>query len=340
MRCEHPIDVSIKTGSSTFRVGRVPVSTRSSFLVPCGKCLACRSRRKSELTFRMDCERRLGHILQDGTVRRYKHCFFCTLTYAQAYLPRFTPLALDRRTGEVLDFVEVGSDHKGILNPLHLTEFMKRLRRYYGLDCKVFWCGEYGDDGERPHYHCIFYSDLDWRAVREAFRRAWSFRCPRHMIGQPGSFMASDRKYRTWRMSFGRVDVKPVNMRRIRYCAKYCIKDTDSKQPVPKFSRISHGLGSAWLLSSEARATRDNKRLFAYTVDSKRASIGRYFTHRLYSRQDLRSVIDDYLFSFECPPDGLSRDDVRIWYDDHFAKHNALYRSALARAVIPRLCYV
>ena len=189
MNCKHPIDISIKTGSETMTVHRsrkidgkrvsrpdMPFVGRASYLVPCGKCLACKSRRKSEMTFRMDCEKRHGHLLPDGSVRRYNHCFFCTLTYADRMLPRFTPLVLDHRTGEVYDYVEVPEDHKGILNPLHLAEFMKRLRRYYDLDCKVFWCGEYGDDGLRPHYHAIFYSDFDWQQTVNAFRRAWSCR--------------------------------------------------------------------------------------------------------------------------------------------------------------------
>lgn len=353
MNCKHPIDISIKTGSETMTVHRsrkidgkrvsrpdMPFVGRASYLVPCGKCLACKSRRKSEMTFRMDCEKRHGHLLPDGSVRRYKHCFFCTLTYADRMLPRFTPLVLDHRTGEVYDYVEVPEDHKGILNPLHLAEFMKRLRRYYDLDCKVFWCGEYGDDGQRPHYHCIFYSDMDWQHTVNAFRRAWSFRCPVEMRGMPGSFMVKDGKYKTWRFSFGRVDVKPVNMRRVRYCAKYVVKDTDTKQPIPKFARVSKHLGTGWLLSSEARSVVRNKSLFAYTVDGRRASIGRYFTHRIFTKADLRNAVDAYLFEFENPPENMDRVGVRMWYDEHLAQKNALYRSALARAVIPRLSYV
>lgn len=340
MNCRHPIDISVKTGSDTLSVNGKPYVGRASFLVPCGKCLPCKSRRKSEMTFRMDCERRYGHLLQDGSVRRYKHCFFCTLTYADGFLPKFTPIILDHRTGEVFDGVEVPDDHPGILNPLHVSEFMKRLRRYYDLDCKVFWCGEYGDDGNRPHYHCIFYSDLDWNDTVMAFRRAWSMRCPEHLKASPGAFCVKDGKYKTWRYSFGRVDVKPVNMRRVRYCAKYIVKDTDAKQPVPKFARVSKHLGTGWLLSSEACSVKRCKSLFAYTVDGKRASLGRYFTHRIFTKEDLRNAVDAYLFEFECPPDGLDEPAVKRWYDDHLAQKNALFRASLARSVIPRLSYV
>lgn len=263
-----------------------------------------------------------------------------TLTYADRHLPRFTPLLLDHRTGEVLEYVQVDDSSKGILNPLHLKECFKRLRRYYDLDCKMFSCGEYGDDGQRPHYHIIFYSDLNWYDTVSAFRHAWSYRCPSGLRNSPGSFVVKDGKYKTWRMSFGRVDVKPVNMRRIRYCAKYIVKDTDCKQPIPKFARVSKLLGTAWLLSTEARSVKRCKSLFAYTVDGKRASLGRYFTHRIFTKADLRSAVDSYIFENECPPDGLRESEVRAWYDEHFMQKNILYRGLLASTVIPRFCHV
>lgn len=333
--------MSIKSGSSLVKVGQVPYIGRSAFLVPCGKCLACKSRRKSEMVFRMDNERRLGHLCKDGSVRRYKHCFFITLTYAERFLPRFVPTSLDFRTGEVLSSVEVPDNHPGLLNPLHLSECLKRLRRYYSLDCKMFKCGEYGDDGSRPHYHLIFYSDLDWNQTKDAFRRAWSMKCPDDLKGTPGSFVVKDGKYKTTRFSFGRIHVKPVNLRRMRYCAKYVIKDTDSKQPVPKFGRCSHFLGSAWLLTGEARSTRQNKRLFAYTSDGQRSSIGRYFTHRIFTKDELNSCVDSYLREFETPPEGFEFGEAyRLWWHEHIASRNALYRSNLAKSLIPNLCYV
>lgn len=341
MRCQKPIDVSIRSGSDVYHVNGKPVQTRSAFLVPCGKCLACKSRRKSEIVFRMDMERRYGHLMQDGSIRRYKYAFFITLTYADRFLPRFVPTCLDFRTGEVLGYEEVPQEHTGLLNPLHLKECIKRLRRYYDLDCKMFACGEYGDDGSRPHYHLIFYSDMNWTETKDAFRRAWSMKCPDELKNTPGAFVVKDGKYKTFRYSFGRIHVKPVNMRRMRYCAKYVVKDDHEKNPIPKFGRISHFLGTAWLLTSEARSTRASKRLFAFVSDSRRSAIGRYFTHRMFTKQELRECVDIFLEEFETPPPGLEfGDNYKTWWDEHISQNRALYRSFIANHFIPSLSHV
>ena len=110
MKCLHPIDVSIKTGGDIVTIHKrnsvtrdyKRVQTRGSFLVPCGKCFACKSRRKSEMVARMDFERRFGHLLKDGDVKKFRYCFFVTLTYADRFLPHDVVLDYDSRTGEVL----------------------------------------------------------------------------------------------------------------------------------------------------------------------------------------------------------------------------------------------
>lgn len=341
MKCQHPLDVSIKSGSEVYRVGKYPFQGRASFLVPCGKCLACKSRRKSETVFRMDAERRHGHLLKDGTIKKYRYCFFVTLTYAERFLPRFVPTALDERTGEVYSYKEVAPSHTGLLNPYHFKEFMKRLRRYYSLDCKVFGCGEYGDEGNRPHIHLILYSDLDWLATKNACRHAWSMKCPPELKNTPGSFVVEGGKYRTWRFVFGRVDVKPVNIRRMRYCAKYVLKDENLEHEIPTFSRISHFLGSGWLLSHEARSVRSGRRLFAFSIDGKPSSLGRYFTHRIFKKEELKECIDSYLKEFETPPEGCEvGEKFKCWHDEHIANNNALFRASLVRNYLPRLSYV
>lgn len=286
----------------------------------------------------MDMERRHGHLLPDGSVRKYKHCFFVTLTYAERSLPRFVPIEYSKDTGEVYSYVEVPDTEPGVLYPAQLSAYMKRLRRYAGLDCKVFSCGEYGDDGHRPHYHQILYSDLNWQDTVNAVRRAWSFKCPPDLRNTPGSFVVKDGKYKTHRFSYGRVHVKPVTMRRMRYCAKYICKDTDSKQPIPKFARVSNGLGTAFLLTNEASSIKRNKYLFAFTVDGQRASLGRYFTHRIFTKEELSSAVDNFIDCYDSPPvEFYGTPQYRDWYDNHVANNTALFRQSLSRLVLPKL---
>ena len=68
----------------------------------------------------------------------------------------------------------------------------------------------------------ILFSIPIWigKSVRMRFGTPGLLNVPKSRVGSPGSFMVSNT-YDTYRLSMGRVDVKAVNMRRIRYCAKY-----------------------------------------------------------------------------------------------------------------------
>lgn len=338
MRCERPIDVSIASGSSVSVIQykkdgvkyRRPFNGRASFLVPCGRCLACKSRRKSQATFRMDCERRFGHIVKnkDGSseVVRFSHAFFITLTYADEFLP-YSWEYVDRRTGE--QFTLLDRQDEPVLFPYHLQNFFKRLRRYYDKPFSYFAVGEYGDIANtwRPHYHIIFFTDMDWKDCKDACRHCWSVECPRSRLGSPGVFPVVG-KYVSHRLAVGRVDVKAVNMRRIRYCAKYVVKDNNDNKVVPKFARMSKSLGSGFFESSQARDTRRAKSLYAYSVDGAKCSLGRYYTHRLYTKQELSELVDDFLAKDDIPQDiELGTDDYVHWYNEHLLEDDLRYQT-------------
>lgn len=95
--------------------------------MPCGKCLACRIRRRSIWSIRM---------LHEITTAN-EACFI-TLTYSNENLPLR------------------GSDTRGILVKSDLQNFFKRLRKA-GHEFRYYACGEYGDAGGRPHYHAILF---------------------------------------------------------------------------------------------------------------------------------------------------------------------------------------
>lgn len=91
---------------------------------PCGQCLSCRINKRRTWAARLMME-----------AQSHKHSIFSTLTY------------------------EVEPEGRTLVKS-HLTETLHRLRdRARSLDRTVryFGVGEYGDIGERPHYHaCIF----------------------------------------------------------------------------------------------------------------------------------------------------------------------------------------
>lgn len=99
--------------------------------VPCGKCLACLSRRASAWSFR---------LMQEE--KRSTDAHFITLTYDTQHTPitNHGYMSLDKR---------------------HCQNFFKELRRHSanrGRKIKYYLAGEYGGKTRRPHYHIILFN--------------------------------------------------------------------------------------------------------------------------------------------------------------------------------------
>lgn len=93
--------------------------------VPCGQCIGCRLERSRQWAIRCVHEASLHD----------ENCFL-TLTYDDEHLP---------------------SD--GSIDVVHYQKFMKRLRKKYpSRKIRFFHCGEYGEKGNRPHYHAILFN--------------------------------------------------------------------------------------------------------------------------------------------------------------------------------------
>lgn len=92
--------------------------------VPCGQCTGCRLERSRQWAIRA------MHELQ-----LHQQSAFLTLTYKPSEIPRY-----------------------GSLNKKHLQDFFKRYRRWLGgKKIRYLACGEYGERGDRPHYHAIIF---------------------------------------------------------------------------------------------------------------------------------------------------------------------------------------
>lgn len=115
MQCTKPITL-FKVGKKFYPLG---------LEVPCGKCMKCRKKQRSEWAMR------LYHELS-----YHENSVFLTLTYNDKSLPKNDSL-LKR----------------------DLQLFFKRLRKALPSEKKIkyFACGEYGDEKERPHYHAIVF---------------------------------------------------------------------------------------------------------------------------------------------------------------------------------------
>lgn len=117
-------------------------------VVPCGECPECLTRRQNDWKLRM---------MEESS--NYSHLYYFTLTYNDAALPR---------TEEGLSTASKRDVQ------LWLKRFRTAFEREKGIKLsdyfKYFICAEYGPNNtHRPHYHGLFFTDLDEVAVSPLF---------------------------------------------------------------------------------------------------------------------------------------------------------------------------
>jgi hypothetical protein len=116
------------------------------FRVPCGKCLPCQKKRRSEWSLRLEHE----YLFSDSA-------FFITLTYNDYHIPRT-------------------KEGYQTLHKKHLQNYIKRLRndhvkyvsqyfkcskkdvKHKAKPLRYYAVGEYGTKTRRPHYHLILFN--------------------------------------------------------------------------------------------------------------------------------------------------------------------------------------
>ena len=225
-RCAHPVPLRVD--------GR-------EWLTGCGKCLACRISRRSMWTMRMMHETETN-----------PECAFITLTYDGENLP------------------VTANKPDGILNPTDLQNFWKRLRQNLRLqekDTKISYyaCGEYGDEGNRPHYHAI----------------VWGI--------HPSKDSALVHK--SWGM--GRTQVDLVEPESIQYVAGYVAKklgfnNSTARQGYPKpFQTASGGINQDWLMDNWTQCLYEASLSFGDVKSPSQDIIG---TNCLSTLQTMRSA--------------------------------------------------
>lgn len=123
--------------------------------IPCGKCVGCR------LDYSREWANRCMH-----EASYYSSNLFLTLTYDETTLPIGTDVLFDPDTGEIVLDEETGqvkTVQRGVLVPRDLQLFLKsfriELQRKYGqTGVRFYACGEYGEEGLRPHFHVIAFN--------------------------------------------------------------------------------------------------------------------------------------------------------------------------------------
>lgn len=179
-------------------------------VLPCGQCISCRLGYAKSWAIRCMLE-----------AQYHEHNYFITLTYNDRHLPRGEFLTL---SGDILDTS---------LRRKDLTDFIKRYREYerstFGNDgIKVFYCGEYGDLNDRPHYHLLLFgvTPLEDRFIWRKKDNFSYYRSPllEGLWSTPLSLSGF-----SFSVPIGHIEFSPLSFDTCAYTARYCLKKITGK---------------------------------------------------------------------------------------------------------------
>lgn len=202
---------------------------------PCGKCPACVRRRVSGWAFRLNKQSEQSNSAH-----------FVTLTYNDEHIKK------TKNGFETLVKKDV-------------QDFFKRLRKLTKQKISYYAVGEYGDTGERPHYHIILFN-----ANPKIVENAWKL---------------ND-------LTLGNVHFGDVGDASVGYTLKYISKDKkipqfngDDRQK--EFALMSKGLGAGYLTDNMVKwHTKGNieNKVYLPLKDGKKAAMPRYYKDKLYDK--------------------------------------------------------
>lgn len=264
MRCFYPLQAWQRSEGDIHFTPRTGMSYARELVLPCGQCIGCRVERSRHWATR---------CMHEASM--HEENSFLTLTYDDDHVPM-----------------------QGQLVYRHFQLFMKRLRKRVG-DVRFYMCGEYGEQFDRPHFHCILFGH-GFHADRVPFRKSPSgilFRSP----------MLED----LW--TAGHSSIGEVTFESAAYVARYCIKKVNGKladdhytcvdgptgeiyKKEPEFSRMSlggrlkkGGIGAGWI----RKYAYDVVNAGGVMVHDMKTSVPRYYVDMLSERDDFAKDLLD-----------------------------------------------
>lgn len=116
------------------------------FRVPCGKCLPCQKKRRSEWSLRLEHE----YLFSDSA-------FFITLTYNDFNIPRTKEGYQTLHKKHLQNYIKrLRNDHVK-----YVSEYFKCSKKdvkHKAKPLRYYAVGEYGSKTRRPHYHLILFN--------------------------------------------------------------------------------------------------------------------------------------------------------------------------------------
>lgn len=171
--------------------------------IPCGRCIDCRLEYSRQWAIRCMHEAQL-----------HRHNCFLTLTYDNDHLPI-----------------------NGTLKKDDLQKFFKRLRKHISpKKIRYYACGEYGDQNQRPHYHCLIfgYTPSDGILTQHRPTSDLYYSQQLHLIWQKGL------------ITYGQVTFESA-----AYVARYATKKITGDRAQQHYERVDPGTGQVVSLLPE-----------------------------------------------------------------------------------------
>lgn len=167
--------------------------------IPCGHCWACKLNYSAQWATRNTLE-----------AQEHDNNYFITLTYDDMHLPIYKYFT----DGE--NYFENDGTWNGTLEPEDVHTFINTLRKYFERQgvtgIKYYYCGEYGENTLRPHYHMLLFgAPLDpanWHDFHmdERYKMHWK-----------------DSQIEKW-WNKGMIDVAEIEWSSAAYVSRYCMK--------------------------------------------------------------------------------------------------------------------
>lgn len=250
------------------------------FPVPCGKCLPCQKKRRSDWSFRLEQE-----FLDSDSA------FFITLTYNDIFVPRTHEGYLTLQKKELQKYIKrLRADHVKYVSqelkiPKNEVKNVSKPVRYYAV-------GEYGTQTRRPHYHMLLFNyDI---ANLQPITYQWKDT----NTGKP----------------LGHIDIGTVTSSSINYVTKYMFKPFSIKDKRQKpFSMMSKKpiIGHTYLvkngihhIETEDLTVRDTQgnvkrlpkaflqRLFTNKEDRLKVSLNSYQEHKDNKLKEFNRILE------------------------------------------------
>jgi len=256
MKCENPIWIEVH-----------PVTKEHvGSYVPCSRCYSCIQTKRSVWTFRLLMELRVA-----------ESAYFVTLTYDPQSVPYITEQGI---IYENLDKSHVQQFTKALRQKIYRDNVTVKENRERWLKegvtgkwspkYRYFTVGEYGGQGDRPHYHIVMYNipndyidtnNLTGKLFSETLEKIWNK---------------------------GIIDIDEVARGSAHYMTKHhlfpyteiWLEDTDRQKPFAIMSK-KPGLGLNWIDDKITNYIKNSKNSYATLKDGSKIPIGRYLKEKV-----------------------------------------------------------